>query len=80
MVKNLSATDGDKITLYARWEPREYKVSFVDPDNGCKTQTINVKYDETFTLIKADDSNWKPGIYTLRAGYWMERLHFISRG
>ncbi len=66
MVKNLSTTDGDKITLYARWEPREYKVSFVDPDNGCKTQTINVKYDETFTLIKADDSNWKPGIYTLR--------------
>ena len=66
MVKNLSATDGAKITLYAIWEAREYKISFVDPDHGCVTETITAKYDETIKLIDVDDPNWKPDIYTLR--------------
>ena len=50
-VKNLTATDGATINLYAVWELNSYTVSFVV--DGETTSTINVNIDASATLPEA---------------------------
>ncbi len=64
-VSDLTTQEGETVTLYAQWEPREYSVYYEDPYRLCEPDREVVKYNQVFELIDADDANWKPEGYRL---------------
>ncbi len=66
MVKNLAASGGETVTLYAQWNPFTYDIAFRDPEHRCLPQSLSAQYNEVITLPDADDPNWNPGGITLR--------------
>ena len=50
-VKNLTATDGATVTLYAQWTPKSYTVTFVPNGGSVSPTTKTVTYDRTYGTL-----------------------------
>ena len=71
-IKNLIATDGGVVTLYAVWTPVEYTVSF-DANGGTHSNTVSTYNTESETITLSDGA--KVG-YTF--GGWYDNASFTG--
>jgi uncharacterized repeat protein (TIGR02543 family) len=80
-VENLSAADGGEVTLYARWEAIEYKITYVQnggPDNHGNPGTYTIEsagislgapaYSSNVFDGWYEDSGYSTRVYTIPAG------------
>ena len=61
IVKNLATEKGEKITLYAQWQPIKYKVTFVDEDGTVLKEATEYDYGtKAASIVKPDDPTKDP--------------------
>lgn len=68
-VRNLTSTAGDKVTIYAIWQPITYKVA-IDANGGTGGSTITATYDRDVTLSAT----------LARSGYSLKSLNTEADG
>ena len=69
-VKNLSSTQGDTVTLYAKWKPNEYTVTFNANGGTTSTASKKVTYDSTYGTLPTPSAYSKTGYIVTFNGWY----------
>ncbi len=69
-VKNLSSTQGDTVTLYAKWTANEYTVTFNANGGTTSTASKKVTYDSTYGTLPTPSAYSKTGYIVTFNGWY----------